>query len=408
MRSCELICGMAFGVLALAGLASAAPSVLEIPSSSDTQYLAVAAPQGWKASGGSAWLVEVDCGNIRCPVQCVAAAAPDGKADGKRTLLLGSLPPRKSSPAVRRFRLESGDPLSEKGLRFVELNDKSLKLWEGEKPVFVYNHGIITNEALPLKETRRSRGCFVHPLYGLHGETLTESFAKDHYHHHGLFWAWPHVQIDGKEFDLWTYKEIKQRFRSWLGRDAGPAGAGLGVENGWFIGERQVLTERVWLRTFPAACGRRAIDLDLTLVVGDRPVTLWGAPQKSYGGVNLRVAPRPAKETVITVPSGKTKEDLPDTKLAWADLTAPFAGAPRPSGAALFVPEDHPDYPPTWLTRHYGILCIGWPGVKPHTFKPGETVRLSYRVWIHDGPAELKSLQAAYASYLSGRKAQWK
>ena len=409
----RLVCS-AIGVLvaiamaATAATARAAPPLLVVPAASQTLHLAVAAPQGVQAEAGKYWqLVEVDHADVCLPVEVVAAIGPDGKPAARQSTLLVNISPNKKTSAVRNFRLEPGKCSAEtKGLRFTPLNDKSLELREGGKPVLVYNHGVITNEALPVKETRRSRACFVHPLYGLHGEVLTDAFPKDHYHHLGMFWAWPHIFIEGKEYDLWMYKNIKQKFVSWLAQDAGPAAAQLAVENGWFIGDKKVATERVWLRTFPAVEGHRAIDVDLVVTVGDKAITLMGAPEKSYGGLNLRFAPR--KDTVITVPSGKTKDDLPDTKLAWADLTAQFAGAPAPTGAAIFVPPTHPDYPPTWLTRHYGVLCVGWPGVKKRTFEPGEIFHLSYRVWIHDRPGELDALKAAYEAYQAGLKAEWK
>jgi hypothetical protein len=84
---------------------------------------------------------------------------------------------------------------------------------------------VITNAKVPASDSRRSRACFVHPVYGLDGEVLTESFPKDHYHHHGIFWSWPHVGIDGKEYDLWMYNNIQQRFVRWIAREADPASA---------------------------------------------------------------------------------------------------------------------------------------------------------------------------------------
>ena len=76
--------------------------------------------------------------------------------------------------------------------------------------MFVYNHGMVTNERVPAKDARRSRGCYIHPLWGLNGEVLTDDFPADHYHHHGVFWAWPHVEIGREKFDLWEYKDIAQ------------------------------------------------------------------------------------------------------------------------------------------------------------------------------------------------------
>jgi hypothetical protein len=221
-----------------------------------------------------------------------------------------------------------------------------------------------------------------------------------------VFWTWPHVVIDGKEYDLWIDRGIRQKFVRWLGREAGPADASLGVENGWFVGDEQVMTEKVVLHVYPADEGNRAIDLELTFTPTDKPVTLWGAPGKSYGGLTVRLAPSSREATTITVPSGRTTADLPDTRLAWADFTSVMLGAEKPSGAAIFVPPDHPDYPPTWLTRHYGPLCIGWPGVKAKTFQPGESFRLSYRLWIHRGLPEHSDIQRTYDAYAAGLKAR--
>jgi hypothetical protein len=287
------------------------------------------------------------------------------------------------------------------GFQFREVDGKSVALDDGGKPLFVYNFGLVTDPKVPPSDARGSRACFVHPLYGLNGEVLTESFPKDHYHHHGLFWAWPHIFIEGKEYDLWVDKGIRQRFVRWVCREAGPAAAVLAVENGWFVDDKKVMTERVSLRTYPASESARSLDVEIVLTPTDKPITLRGAEGKSYGGLNLRYAPR--KDTLITVPSGRTKEDLPDTPLAWADLTARFQDGPGPSGAAIFVDPKQPDFPPHWLTRHYGILCCGWPGVHGATLPPGQPVRLNYRVWIHKTAVEPADLQRTFEAYAAGK-----
>ncbi len=95
------------------------------------------------------------------------------------------------------------------------------------------------------------------------------------------------------------------------------------------------------------------------------------------------------------------------TRLEWADLSAQFAGAAQPSGAAIFISPDHPDYPPTWLTRHYGALCVGWPGVTPATFQKGELIHCRYRVWLHRGLANPQELQAVADAYRAGQQVRW-
>ena len=282
------------------------------------------------------------------------------------------------------------------GFRFADVNEKSLGLWEGDKPVLVYNHGILSKPGVPAD---RNRSTYIHPLYGLDGEVLTDDFPKDHYHHRGLFWAWPHVKIDGKEYSTWDLRDIAQKFERWLERGTTARGATLGVENGWYVGAQKVMQERVWFCVHPATADQRAIDLEFTWTPAGKPVTLTGAEGKSYGGLTLRFAP--GTNTVITIPSGPTIKDLPMTNLPWADLTRLWSAAQKTSGAAIFVHPSHPDFPPQWLTRHYGVLCLGWPGIQAKTFQPGEPIRCSYRVWIHRGTADLAALQHAFDAYRS-------
>jgi len=280
------------------------------------------------------------------------------------------------------------------GFRFADINDKSVGLWEGTKPVFVYNHGVISKAGVPAD---RARSAYVHPLYGLDGEVLTDDFPKDHYHHRGLFWAWPHVQIGDQHYDLWMLKGIRHQFERWLNKDASPHGATLAVENGWYVGKEKVVREKVWLRAQPAAADERAIDVECEWAPVKLPLSLRGAEGKSYGGLTLRFAP--GTNTAITIPAGLTKDDLPMTNLPWADLTRLWDAEQKTSGAAIFVHPSHPDFPPQWLTRHYGVLCLGWPGVKAATFQPGEVIRCRYRVWIHRGSASPERLARAYENY---------
>ena len=170
----------------------------------------------------------------------------------------------------------------------------------------------------------------------------------------------------------------------------------MAAVNGWFVADRQVMTEKVRIEVHPASQESRAIDVELTWSPTDRPITLLGAPDKSYGGLTLRFGPR--TNTIITVPTGRTKEDLVVTQLPWADFTGDLV-KDRLSGAAIFVHPSHPDYPPTWMTRHYGVLAVGWPGVSPQTLVPGQLVTCRYRVWIHREPPEAAKIQEAYEAY---------
>ncbi|GAB4132564.1 hypothetical protein JCM17478_19390 [Thermopirellula anaerolimosa] len=289
--------------------------------------------------------------------------------------------------------------------RWKETSDTTLELSEASRPVLAYNFGVITREDVPESDPRRSRSCYVHPLRGLDGEVLTDDFPKDHYHHHGVFWTWPHVVIDGQEYSLWEDKgPLRQRFVRWLCRREGATAAVLGVENGWFLGDTQVLTERVWLTVYRAGEARH-IDVDLFFTPLDREVTLWGAEGKSYGGLTVRFRPRPGEKPKITVADGLTADDLYETPLTWADFCSRFGEGESWSGAAIFVSPKHPDYPPTWLTRHYGPLCVGWPGIHSQTLAAGKSVHLPYRLWIHRDCVSAADIETVYQAFCRASEA---
>jgi hypothetical protein len=146
-------------------------------------------------------------------------------------------------------------------------------------------------------------------------------------------------------------------FGRWLTKEAGASAARLAVENAWAVGDKQVVREQVQIDVHPAANDSRAIDLTLTWTPVDQPLTLWGAPGKSYGGFNFRFGPR--TKTVIVVPenaslpdgivapAGRASGDLVVTRLPWADFVGDFQGGAGRSGAAVFIHPQHRDYPPT-------------------------------------------------------------
>jgi len=281
--------------------------------------------------------------------------------------------------------------------RFLEIDARSLALHDGDRPVLVYNHGILLKPGVPAD---RARGSYIHPLHGIDGEVLTDDFPEDHHHHRGLFWAWPHVASGGRQFDSWMLKGMENRWESWGARQANAAAAVLEVRNAWFAGTERIMTEFLRLTVHPVADDSRAIDLEFTWTPVAAAIRLAGAEGKSYGGLTLRYAP--GTNTVITTPEGVSRDDLYITRLPWADLSRRWDSGARQgqvSGAALFIDPAHPDFPPTWLTRHYGVLCIGWPGVEGGTFAPGQTLRCRYRVWVHRGPASLERLRSAYQDY---------
>ena len=284
-----------------------------------------------------------------------------------------------------------------------EKNGRTVVVSEGKKPVLAYNFGETECKQLKKTDQRRSRGCYIHPLWDLEGkQIITDNYPRDHRHHHGVFWTWPHVKIDGKEYNLWIDDgKINDRFVRWIEKKVTDKEARLAVENGWFVGDKKVMKEEVRIKIHPATEDGRAIDLDLTFTPTDKPVTLRGAENKSYGGLTVRLLVKPVTKSEIRTAKGLTKKDLPETRLDWVDLVRKPSkdGKITGGGAAVFISPNHPDYPPTWLTRHYGPLCVGYPGVEDKTFEPGVPFTLSYRLFVHDKTLDSKKLGELYEAY---------
>ena len=72
---------------------------------------------------------------------------------------------------------------------FIETEDK-IELLEGSDPVLVYQKAVKSPDGKVFFNN------YIHPLYSLDGDTITEEFPADHLHHRGIFWAWHHIFVD--------------------------------------------------------------------------------------------------------------------------------------------------------------------------------------------------------------------
>lgn len=328
-----------------------------------------------------------------------------------------------------------------------QTDEQAISLFDRSELVFKFNYAFRDHYNVPQNEPRKFAGDYVYPLMGVLGENLTDDAPKDHYHHHGMFWTWPGVfihQKDGtvKQYDLWTSNtNIRQRFNNLELLEASAQRAVIRVENGWYVdgnsttpdikldasktgfaisdneslyGEK-VVTEIIQLTVFPIeeveGLKTRSIDLELTLIPLNHDVSLQGAEKKSYGGLTIRFRPKGkiGVDEFITTDEGVAKEDMPEKNLRWADYTSRFlekkSGDVQDelplSGAAIFLAPDFPDYPPTWLTRYYGPLCVGFPGVDAQRFEAGKPIVMKARIWIHEGLASTELLKKVYENYIT-------
>ncbi|HNR30367.1 MAG TPA: PmoA family protein [Candidatus Hydrogenedentes bacterium] len=287
---------------------------------------------------------------------------------------------------------------------------QALTILENDAPVLVYRYGMV--EPPERVDAKFRRACYIHPLYGLDGEVLTQDFPFDHRHHRGVFWAWPKSTVGGRAADVWALEGIRQVHEAFVERRADAAEAVIAVRNGWVYDDepgKAVVREHVRFVVHPVGENTRAIDFELTFenASGEEVVISGSSAEdkgvtKGYGGFCLRpdATRSPMRFTAV---NGVEKEDALSLETPWCDVSFPVERKDdKLSGVAIFQHPRNPGYPhPGWILRHYGFLGVSWPHTVDHPLAPGASVTLRYRMWIHRGDADAAGIPAAFAAYTS-------
>lgn len=261
--------------------------------------------------------------------------------------------------------------------------DGRLELLENGKTALVYNYGPQLKDGVP--EDRR-RCCYIYPVLTPAGVSPLDDFPKDHFHHRGLFWAWPVVETPDAKLDGWMMRGLNDRFEKFLSRRAEQSRATLAVENGWYAGDKKLAREVVRITVLPAPAGRRTLNVELTLEALGQPLTLRGSPDKgkSYGGFSARFAPR--EQTVLRSAEGPVENNQDLVPHAWAELEALYNG--KKAALRITPDEANPGAPYQWCLRNYGFVGASAPGrtesVTGLTLEPGKPVTLRFRVDVSD------------------------
>ncbi len=278
---------------------------------------------------------------------------------------------------------------------------------EGEEQVMFYQR---QHKSMDGKYARAN---YIHPLYGLDGEILTEDFPADHLHHRGVFWAWHQVWLGDKKLgDSWAANDF-----FWdvydaeiLTIDSQSRALRLGVywksplltdANGK---QQPFVKETTTIRVHRAEGDIRKIDFQIELLALKDNMRLGGSEDaKGYGGFTAR----------IPLPDGLaftgTNGPVEPTNLSleagpWLDFSGNLGGHGKTSGLAILCHKSLPGYPQRWILRRKGSAQNPiYPGRDPVPLSREKPLVLCYRLIIHRGDVHqinLDGLQAEYNSSL--------
>ena len=89
----------------------------------------------------------------------------------------------------------------------VEDDGKHLTITVGGKPVLVYNVAVVPSPNR--NEAYYDRSGYIHPLYNPRGQIVTDDFAPDHPHQHGIMFPWTNTTFEGRAVNFWDQKSGK-------------------------------------------------------------------------------------------------------------------------------------------------------------------------------------------------------
>lgn len=267
-------------------------------------------------------------------------------------------------------------------------------LCEGDRPVLRYNHGTVPPP--PGIDPKYARGDYIHPLFGLEGEILTDDYPKDHPHHRGISWSWPVTRWKQEVRDIWAVVGVWSRPVAVRRKTEGPVFASLCAENVWKWGDQVPLVrETVFIRAFRQTSVGRFVDIEVSLEGLEDGVAIGGRPHAGYGGFGLRAGP--TQEQRITLHRDPAESQ---PRRSWIDYSGRFPGATRPAGLAIFEHPSNPGYPNELLQYPpLNFVMPAFPGQREVPLRQGQVLVSRHRLWIHRGVAEKQALEAIWASY---------
>jgi hypothetical protein len=242
------------------------------------------------------------------------------------------------------------------------------------------------------------RSDYIHPLYGIDGTPLTTDWSKDHAHHRGIYWAWPEVGFGGETGDLHALQQVWARPTGKLHTRHGDGWAEIEAENRWMWKDRTpIVLETAIIRAWRTDGQQRRIDLTLRFEALVDGVTLARRGTKTYGGLNIRLAPIADLRLIHHVdPEGTSP------RMAWQAAVGLWKGAVGPASMTVFEPSSNPGYPADYI--EYPALPWFQPtfpraGTK-HALEPGRPLTLRYGICLRSGaPPSVEELRAAWRIY---------
>jgi len=254
-----------------------------------------------------------------------------------------------------------------------------------------------------------TRNNYVHPLWNLDGEILTEDAPDDHLHQRGIYWSWHQTWVGELRCgDAWTCENFAWDVVNAEVNPLSEAAQKLDVTVLWkspdFVDNngqmRPIVKEQTAILVYPRREDYRLIDFEIRLLALHDRVTIGGSEDvKGYGGFSLRI--KAPDDLSFQASQGKVQpQNQAVTAGNWLDFNASFSPAREKSGIAVLVHPDNPRATNRWILRQKRSMQNPvFPGRDPVLVPRDRPLVLRYRLVIHRGDTERVPLEEMYQAY---------
>ncbi len=252
------------------------------------------------------------------------------------------------------------------------------------------------------------RADYVHPLWGVDGEVLTEDFPKDHLHHRGVFWTWHQIYVHDKEVaDAWVCKDFEWNVKRADVVQQGDESLTLQATVLWespnVTGKKgkkkPFVRETTFIKIYREQKYFRVIDFEIRLAALEKGVAIGGSDnEKGYGGFCIRM-PMPDDLRFIS----STGEVIPQTLQVkagpWMEIIGSLGKFGKKAGILIMVHKDNPPPIDRWILRRKGSMQNPvFPGRDLYHLNKNDLV-LRYRLVLHEGSMHVDQINGFYKNF---------
>jgi hypothetical protein len=318
--------------------------------------------------------------------------------------------PELKAGTAKRFRLEevkTNTAAAGNGMQLVSDHDRLTISASGRKTL-TFQGGSGEPPSAGIKPIFR-RGGYIHPVFTPSGRTVTDDYPPDHFHHHGIWFAWTKTEFEGRHPDFWNVGDGtgKVEFVALDQTWSGSVHAGFKSRNRSVDVSAPtpvtVLNEQWAVTVYNVGQGAKPYTMfDLVSTQDLATSSPLMLPEYRYGGIGFRGHRQwLAKDNCDFLTSeGKDRSNGHGTRARWCHIGGRIDG--QLAGIAIL---DHPSNfrapQPMRINPDQPFFCYSPSLIGDWKIEPGKPYISRYRFIVYDGvpdKAELDRLWNDYAN----------